>query len=174
MRCAALQTHGMMTGMKTALCRFCGSPIKRKTKWQEFCSSTCRWRSWSSSHPHVRKDAELPAEACFYCGLPGIGVDHVPPMSFRMRIQDLGLIGRFDFCEVRCCSECNSALGARALFRLAERKRFIKSWIRKRYGTILRTPHWSDDEIRELGYNLSTMVISRSLMAEVIEARLKW
>lgn len=160
--------------MKIAICRFCGTSIKRKTRWQEYCSDACRWRSWAQSHPRTRIEAAVDIPPCYYCGLPATDVDHIPPLTIRNRLADLGLTGRYAYHEVQSCHECNIALGSRALFTLPERKRYIKVWLRKRYQRLLRMPTWSDTEIAQIGYTLRTSLLSRLLASEVTRARLDW
>lgn len=160
--------------MKTALCKFCGSPVNRKRKWQEFCSDTCRWRSWATTHPRTRIQAAKEVPPCYYCGLPADTVDHIPPKTIRERLRDIGMENRYPCHEVQACHECNSALGGRPIFTLPERKRFVKAWLRRRYARVLATPPWTDSELKEIGYTLRTMILSRALMAEIIRARIAW
>jgi hypothetical protein len=98
----------------------------------------------------------------------------VPPRSIRERLTELGLAGRYTFQEVQACRECNCALGAKAIFALDDRKRYVKAWLRKRYQRYLKIPQWSDGELREIGHTLREHVLSGVLIAELVRARLKW
>jgi len=160
--------------MKTGLCKFCGKPVHKRRKWQEFCNDLCRWRHWIELHPRTRLESKGNPDPCYYCGLPASTVDHVPPKVMRQRIEELGLKARYEYHEVKACHECNSALGARAILTLPERKRFMKAWLRRRYRRLLRIPAWSDSEIAQLGYTLRTSVLSHILASEVIKARIGW
>ena len=172
--CTALQTPSIMAYMKTSLCKFCGSPVYAQRHWQEFCGDRCRWRYWSQEHPRTRIEGDPSLTPCYYCGLPGTTVDHVPPISFRSRLRDFGLAGRYPEYEVHACHECNCALGAKPLFSLGERKRYVKGWLKRKYERFLRQPPWSDGELAELGYTLRTKVLSSLLAAEVTKARVQW
>ncbi len=160
--------------MKTFRCVRCGKEVRQTRSWQTFCSNTCRWLDWAKRHPRTEKEPEDIYPPCHYCGQPGVTIDHVPPQSLRTRLGELGLTGHYTFHEVRCCRECNCLLGARPLYTLADRKRFIKRVLRKRYARFVRMPPWSDEQLAELGHTLRTSVLSAVLTAEIVHRRLAW
>lgn len=113
-------------------------------------------------------------DACFYCGLPADSKDHVPPVSARpVLFEQLGKDCP-EFLEVWACRECNCLLGARALWTVSERKRFIKKKLRARYKKVLAMPHWSEDEIAVLGPNAKQFILRNLLIQRITMARLKW
>ena len=127
-------------------CLCCGTVFTPTRSWHAFCSSTCR----SSSH-QAAKTAEW---TCTYCGLIGETTDHVPPQSARPTLIALGLAPRYPFVEVRCCHECNCALGRRPLWTVAQRKAYIKGYLKRRYRKYLAIPDWTDDDLKELSLDL--------------------
>lgn len=129
---------------------------------------------WSERHPRAETEPDEIYPPCYYCGQPGITVDHVPPISLRSRLGELGLNDRYTFHEVRACHECNVLLGARPLYTLTDRKRFMKRTLRRRYARFLRLPIWTDAQLAELGPTLKSSVLSAILTAEIVHKRLNW
>lgn len=147
-------------------CKYCSKSVRGRRD-KIYCSDKCRFADWREGHREV-------AKPCRYCGLASSTIDHVPPQSVRPRLQELGLSGRYEFIEVWCCSECNSLLGARALWTISDRKKFIKQALRRRYKKYLLSPDWSDREVSLLDGWLQRFVINRSIEKERIQARLLW
>lgn len=113
-------------------------------------------------------------DPCVYCGAAGTTVDHVPPQSARSRILEFGLVARYPFQEVRACGECNSVLGARGLWTLTERRRFIKQALRRRYADVLRIPDWTDTELAQLSNGLRGYVLSGLYVREFVRERVAY
>lgn len=111
---------------------------------------------------------------CYYCGLVANTIDHVPPLVARPHIAALGLKGRYPFVTVPACHECNSGLGARALWTIPARKRWVKQWLTKRYRKYLNLPAWDDGELSRLGLNLRGHVLAGLEKQRVIRERLRW
>ncbi len=99
-------------------CLVCFTKFRPRRTWQRFCSPACR-----GDNRNTERSAEY---TCVYCGLIANTVDHIPPISVRPTLVDLGLAGRYQFLEVRACQQCNSALGARSLWTVKQRKAWIK------------------------------------------------
>jgi hypothetical protein len=153
--------------MKHTFCRWCSKSF-RDRPGKLYCSSQCRYQGWLS-----KQAVGTIATPCVYCGIPAETVDHVPPRSVRPYLADR-CPGRFPLHEVHACQECNTALGARPLWTLAERKRFIKSWLARRYRRFLKQPTWAPEEIEELGHNLRTVVVKHQVLKELTVARIAW
>ncbi len=147
--------------MKIALCRNCGKKFKPR-RGKKHCSDTCRYEAW-----------KVTCAPCFYCGMPADTVDHVPPQMARPILIAHG-VSRWDFVEVEACHECNSSIGAKALYTLAERKKYIKERIRARYRRILQMPEWSEDQLKELGPGLKDFVAAQAYLALLTRKRLGW
>lgn len=145
-------------------CHNCGTKFEGKRSWQKFCSVSCRtaWHTAGLASP------------CAYCGNPATTEDHIPPKTDRDRIVALGLGKANDFVEVLACFECNCALGGRGLWTVAERRRFIRLWLRKRYARFLKAPDWTEAELARLGPGLQKFVIHKQAVKENVAARIAW
>ncbi len=71
----------------------------------------------------------LLSNECVYCGARANTVDHIPPVSLVFALE-LNTFKRL--LKVRACKECNSALGAKALFTLESRREFIHERLKKK------------------------------------------
>lgn len=134
-----------------------------------YCSNRCRYADWAEGLGE-RRDIR----PCWYCGVPSDTIDHVPPQSVRPYLVDRKLDGRYPFIEVWCCRECNSLLGARAIWNVHRRKVYIKKALARRYRRILATPPWSDAELAELGRGLQPTVLLGLALQDRVRQRLKW
>jgi hypothetical protein len=125
-----------------------------------------------SRREYVRRSAV--EGQCFYCGVVADTEDHVPPRTVRPILLAEGLADRYPFIEVPCCRECNSVLGARCVWTLPERKRFIKKALRRRYRKWLAVPDWSESEIGRLGPMLQRAVLHGLAMRDLTLERLRF
>jgi len=101
-------------------------------------------------------------------------IDHVPPRVARATLVAQGLVARYPFIEVHCCVECNSTLGARPLWTLGARKRYIKQALRRRYGAILRLPNWTDAELAQMSDRMRDYILDGLKVRDFIEARISF
>jgi hypothetical protein len=90
----------------------------------------------------------------------------------REKLEAAGLGARYPYYQVWACKECNCGLGARPLWTLRQRKRFIATWLAKRYDRYLRAPDWSDSQLKELGPGLQRYVIHSQAMKEIVRERI--
>ena len=119
------------------ICRYCTEPFYVTRHWQVFCRNACK-RSWHRENDY-----------CFYCGgYYATDRDHVHPVCARE--GERAFAGQE---TVRCCRECNGALGGRPL-ELEERVSFLVSFYTKKYKLNENSVEWSADEIAELGPRL--------------------
>lgn len=147
--------------MKINLCLHCAKKFKARAG-KKYCSDKCRYEAWRvTAHP------------CYYCGCPANTVDHVPPQSARPILMQ-HQVSKWPFIEVNACLECNSALGAKAIWTLPERKAHIKKWLARRYSRVLKTPKWTPEEIDELGRGLHQFVKESQFLAELTRNRINW
>ncbi len=118
---------------------------------------------------------------CYYCGLPADAIDHTIPQGL-LKIMELldddvseALLKELPWLtQVPSCGQCNSVLGSRIFPTMRERKEAVKSYLRKRYARILKTPLWTEEEIDDLGYNLKRMVQNRQNLKQVVAQRIRW
>lgn len=146
-------------------CLFCFRIFTPKRAWQQFCGTACR-RS-------ATKESLKTEYMCEYCGLVGDTVDHIPPISIRPALVDLGLAATFPFIIVRACKECNCALGDRALWTVPERRAFIYKWLEHRYRRFLDIPHWTTEELETLDYTLKKRTMQGIAIRDLTLLRLE-
>jgi len=98
---------------------------------------------------------------CAYCGDVRSELDHCPPIAV------VGLVGTkklrergVKFRKYPCCSACNNTLGGKPLTSYGERLLYLYNNLLKKAEKL---PHWSDDEIEELGGDLKRQVKARQL-----------
>lgn len=115
-----------LSDMRKSECRLCGKLFTYRSN-KIFCSDICRAKSW-------RMPSTDPVEACYYCGVPADTIDHVPPRAARPAIIQTGLTSRYPFVEIPSCRECNCLLGARPLWLVKQRKKFVKGALKRRYS----------------------------------------
>lgn len=106
---------------------------------------------------------------CHYCGAPADTKDHIIPVSFLRSDRRSGQarsVGE----TVDCCRECNSLLGAKALFTIEERAYEISECLLRRYKKEINAPLWTEDELSELQPTLRKQIKGKQfLRMEVLE-----
>ncbi len=96
---------------------------------------------------------------CYYCGDEAECIDHLIPFKVRQCGKRNGTHLGFGP-RVRACKDCNSILGAVGIFTLDGRKEFIATKLKKKLKKLQSIPHWSEEELAELGYSLRSHVES--------------
>lgn len=118
--------------------------------------------------------ARSSAAPCTYCGMPADSIDHIPPRAYREFIAAQGLQARYPFIEVMSCRECNSALGARALWTVPLRKQRIVAYLKRKYAKYLAIPDWTPAEAEEMGDGVLGSYIREGLIVrDVTRDRIK-
>lgn len=105
---------------------------------------------------------------CHYCGAPADTKDHIIPICYLRNGRPNGArsIGE----TVDCCRECNSLLGAKALFSIEERANEIAECLMRRYKKEIKAPIWTDEELNELKPTLRRQIKAKQyLRAEILE-----
>ena len=101
---------------------------------------------------------------CTYCGRTASTVDHVPPVSVSYAYNP-----EVPHVKVPACRKCNSFLGDRELYTIAERCRFLRDRYEKYYQADIDIPHWESWEIDEMGDMMRTEIESAMRQKEAIE-----
>ena len=146
-------------------CLVCSRLFQPTRAWHKFCSHACR--------EDATRNERLADYVCVYCGLLGDSIDHVPPLSVRRRLVELGLGPRYPCVEVRACRECNSALGSRPYWTVALRTQFIKRWLKRRYAKYLKIPNWSDRDLAQMVPHMQDYVLNGLAVKALTERRLQ-
>lgn len=99
----------------------------------------------------------IPFDECWYCGSPRECLDHCPPLSYLQYIDtDVFRKSGGKFSLIPSCNSCNSLLGSKKLLSPNERI----SWLLGAYTKLFDKSYygWSDDEVKEMGYNFKVMI----------------
>lgn len=105
---------------------------------------------------------------CAYCGKIATDVDHVPPVSRKDEMQPVDR-----FC-LPACRECNGALSNHLILNPADRRQYVRDWLRKRYGKLLRSKDWTDVELKEFGPTLRKKLRAGVKDRHVLDLRLRF
>jgi hypothetical protein len=105
---------------------------------------------------------------CTYCGDTNVMTrDHPSPVCSSGKKR---MYAPWD--TVPCCSECNSLLGAYPVRDINNRCAYLFGKYAKKYSSLLSTADFSEDELDNLGYNLSKMVIASINQRDFIRSKL--
>ena len=118
-------------------------------------------------------------DLCYYCGMPASDTEHVVPRVVLHMIEGLPISEQKAFTRnriltVRSCSECNHLLGPTVQGTLAERKRYLKERLRKRYRKILSMQDWTEEELNDLGGHLRGIVLAGIQERNRLRSRIAW
>lgn len=91
---------------------------------------------------------------CVYCGeTRGLQRDHVIPTCYlrqKRRYEGDWL--------VPACGECNRTLGSELIFNVPDRALWVLTAYEKKYSKLIRSVQWHEDDIKELGHSLQTLI----------------
>lgn len=100
---------------------------------------------------------------CTYCGYKPDETDHVIPISSyqvanRSAYKNFGL-------KTYSCHNCNFVLYDRVFNTFFERMQYMQGYYNKQfianYSNKERQPSWTEEELKELDYNLKTFVVGK-------------
>lgn len=115
-------------------------------------------------------------EPCAYCGVYSTDNEHVIPRSWLAQLKEMehgGLVVNVPKeIVVRSCHECNLLASSRIFSCFSSKKEFIKQKVARRYRKLLKTPLWSDAELRELRGRLQRIVYASNELAKLVRQRL--
>jgi 5-methylcytosine-specific restriction endonuclease McrA len=114
------------------------------------------------------------AQPCHYCGLPADTIDHTIPQHLIARVDYSGIDIPDSLLTVPACRECNVLIGGSVFATVDERARYLKSRLRKRYRSVLKTPVWSTGELEEMSDKMREYISSAAKARKCIEDRLAW
>lgn len=109
---------------------------------------------------------------CTYCGMPADTVDHLTPVSYS-RPRRPGYTPSSCGPTVPCCRECNTLLGAVALFTVAERAAELSDRLESRYRKVLGAPVWNEEELVALGPSLEASIRAKQFLRLELLERLR-
>lgn len=106
---------------------------------------------------------------CVYCGSDGGVREHVIPASYLGdRTYDENKQWIVDACET-----CNTLAGAATFFSIPEKADFISRQYKSKYKKILKIPHWTEGEIKQLGYRMRVGIEQALIAKRVLLGKLQ-
>lgn len=105
-------------------------------------------------------------DRCKYCGQIADTVDHLQAKSRRRPGHDVNL----EF--VLACRECNSTLNDYESQDYSVRRRFLFERYTRKFGALLKTPDWADEELAEVGEDLRGSIIEGLARRDLLRRRL--
>ncbi len=108
---------------------------------------------------------------CIYCGMSANTQDHVIPLSILANLTDIIEIQSY---KVPACNECNTLAGAKYFNSFNEKKEFIRHQLEFKYQKILKIPHWTDDELQEMGSEAQRDIKAYLIKKEIILERIDY
>lgn len=107
---------------------------------------------------------------CIYCGSDSnLEREHVIPVvfwGFRSYDDKRQWI-------VTACRHCNSLASTKLFFSIPEKANYILSRYKTKFKKILRTPTWTEEELKDLDYVLRKNVESNLLARSVLGSRMR-
>jgi len=104
------------------------------------------------------------SDVCTYCGALATDRDHVVPVAYQ------GVRYFTSSNWVWACSECNSFLVDQMLVTVQDRAAFLAERLAKRYRRVINMPHWTQEELSELGDRMR-MEVQRGLKMKRLVAQ---
>jgi len=107
---------------------------------------------------------------CVYCGSTiEITRDHIIPVSYTSTQRNYG-IGSI----VPACKECNNLLRDNMYLTIPARAAYLLKRYKSIYRSLIISPHWSQDELEELGPVLKKEIELQLKKKEWLLKRLQW
>ena len=112
---------------------------------------------------------------CYYCGSSNPDtLDHTIPVSYyssepvrRKRSSYIDPVPVVD-----ACGECNRTLHNKLIMDVRGRASYLKEKYLKKYGRLLKSPDWDEEDLEDLGWSLRSTVENDSQLKENIQNRL--
>jgi hypothetical protein len=109
---------------------------------------------------------------CYYCGELCDNKDHVPPLNWIESQRVAEWIKRgYELLLVKSCASCNSLLGDKPLFTLADRAQHVAEELEKKYER--DSALWSNEEIKEMSPLFQRMIRARKEAVQGLLRRIR-
>lgn len=110
---------------------------------------------------------------CVYCGDPADSLDHVPPIT---RVDDYRATcpGKEQYLLVKSCRPCNILLKDDLHFDVFERIDAVKYRLKRTLKKHDHALQWSEEELKGLGKNLRSKIISSMKKIESAQRRIDY
>lgn len=104
-------------------------------------------------------------EPCVYCMRISDTTDHVPALLYAgIDVQHI---------VVPSCAECNDTLGHLPLHNISDRRSYLKQRYKVKYASLLKTPDWIDEELREISIEMAASIRLAMAMRDDLRRMLK-
>lgn len=111
---------------------------------------------------------------CAYCGAYGDTRDHVIPLSFFSEGRPYSYRQHYKSDNiVRACHECNCVASNIVFENFWEKKKYLADMIAWRYKDLLKSPDWTDREIKELSGTLKNYIKNCEYIKKFIKLRIE-
>lgn len=128
--------------------------MRKNRFWQRLCLI---YYSFMSKKKH-----------CVYCGDWYQCRDHIIPISYNQNYRNYK---HGD--TVSCCSICNLLAGDSVHFSIISKAKYLYQKYSKKYKKVLKFPKWTNQELIELDYSLSNIIIRRQHLKKLIILKLE-
>lgn len=106
--------------------------------------------------------------ACEYCGITtSLTRDHVIPVSYTSETRTYA-VGD----TIRCCSECNYALGNKAIFNVESRAEYLINAYQYKYRKVLSQERWSEIELDDMSEEFKRSIRASEDLRKIVTKRL--
>tara|TARA_R110000744_G_C18865641_1_gene504561 strand:- start:35 stop:445 length:411 start_codon:yes stop_codon:yes gene_type:complete len=110
---------------------------------------------------------------CTYCKDIADTLDHVIPHSYvATNSKQIRTYNKNEV--VPCCRECNSLLGSKLYFTIAERADYLYTTYKKRYKKLLSIPEWDENDLKEIKNNLKKYIEASIKEKKIIQIRIDY
>jgi len=107
-------------------------------------------------------------QICSYCGEPADTKDHVFPIRWADNQEEGHMI------IVPACRSCNSMAGHKKFTDIYEKVKWLHEHIKSKYESILHMPDWSEEELKEISFELRQQIEQQLKLRDRIWARVYW
>ena len=90
---------------------------------------------------------------CVYCGDVADTLDHVYPLAAMPATLPASAL-----LTVPCCRECNTLANAKVCYSPVEKMFRIRRMLRSRHRKTLKIPHWTAEQIAEMGHKMQGFI----------------
>lgn len=108
---------------------------------------------------------------CTYCKDHADTLDHVIPVSFTSTSRKNAKYNRKN--TVPACRECNSLLSNFLIHTVGGRAEYLTNKYKSRYRKLLKTPEWSEEDLKSLKANLRKTIEQSLIIKKSVEIRIK-
>jgi len=115
---------------------------------------------------------EPPFSKCSYCGQDSDCRDHVIPLVYFGGIRSRSF-NSTRYWLTPACWVCNTLAGSAVFFTIPDKAKYIKQRFLIKYRKILRTPEWTEQELKQVSYKLRVQIFNSLVAKRVALEKIK-